>query len=68
MPEASPQVPGQAKRLLGSLVLTLGAGIMLDSSYQVSGIGVILTGTLLVGWGWTDPWIGLWRAPRQARK
>ena len=50
------QRPGQAKRLLGSLVLTLGAGIVLDTSYQSAGIGVILTGVLLVGQGWMNHW------------
>ncbi len=56
MHPAHPQVPGQSKRLLGSLVLTLGAGVILDTSYQLGGIGVILTGVLLVGRGWVDHW------------
>ena len=50
------QLPGQAKRLLGSLVLTLGTGIVLDTSYQSSGIGVVVAGVLLVGQGWVNHW------------
>ena len=50
------QVPGQAKRLLGSLILTLGAGIVLDTSYQSVGMGVILAGVLLIGQGWMNHW------------
>ena len=52
-------LPGQARRFLGSLVIMLGAGIMLDTSYQSSGIGVILAGLVLLGVGW----LAHWRAP-----
>lgn len=56
MHSAHTQRPGQAKRLLGSLVLTLGTGVVLDTSYQLGGIGIILIGVLLVGLGWLEHW------------
>ncbi len=49
-------LPGQAERCLGSLVIILGAGIVLDTSYQSSGIGVILAGLILLGVGWLEHW------------
>ena len=51
-------LPGQAERFLGSLMLILGAGIVLDTSYQSSGIGVILAGLILLGVGWLEYWRG----------
>ena len=53
-------LPGQAERFLGSLVIMLGAGIGLDTSYQSSGIGVTLAGLVLLGMGW----LAHWRAPK----
>ena len=51
--------PGQAGRFVGSLAIMLGAGIMLDTSYQSVGMGVILAGLVLLGLGW----LAHWRAP-----
>ncbi|MBI3300724.1 MAG: hypothetical protein HYZ72_01390 [Deltaproteobacteria bacterium] len=47
---------GQGKRLVGSLVLPLGVGLVLETSYQWSGIGIILIGILLVMLGWKEHW------------
>lgn len=49
-------LPGKAERILGSLTTMLGAGILLDTSYQSSGIGVILAGLVLLGLGWLAHW------------
>lgn len=62
--EMRKQLPGQAKRLFGSLVLTVGAGIILDTSYQSAGIGVIVVGSLLVGQGWMNHWKSQKNSPR----
>ena len=48
--------PGQGKRLAGSLVLPLGVGLVLETSYLWSGIGIILAGVLLVILGWKEHW------------
>lgn len=48
--------PGQDKRLAGSLVLPLGVGLVLETSYLWSGIGIILAGVLLVILGWKEHW------------
>ncbi len=48
--------PGQGKRLLGSLFLPLGVGLILETSYQWSGIGIILVGIVLVILGWKEYW------------
>ncbi len=48
--------PGQGKRLLGSLFLPLGVGLILETSYQWSGIGIILVAVVLVVWGWQEHW------------
>ena len=53
-------LPGKAERILGSLATMLGAGIMLDTSYQSVGMGVILAGLVLLGLGW----LAHWRAPQ----
>ncbi len=52
----TPPLPGQAERFLGSLVIMLGAGIVLDTSYQSSGVGVMLVGLVLLGVGWLAYW------------
>lgn len=52
----TPPLPGQAERFLGSLMIILGAGIVLDTSYQSSGIGVTLAGLVLLGVGWLEHW------------
>ena len=56
----TPPLPGQAGRILGSLTIMLGAGIVLDTSYQSVGMGVILAGLVLLGLGWRAHW----RAPQ----
>ena len=48
--------PGQGKRLLGSLFLPLGVGLILETSYQWSGIGIILVAAVLVTAGWKEHW------------
>jgi len=50
--------PGQGKRLIGSIVLTLGVGFVLETPYQWSGIGIILVGIALVVLGWEEHWKG----------
>lgn len=50
--------PGSAKRLLGSMVLLLGGGFVLETSYQRTGIVIILLGVFLVVLGWNDWWKG----------
>jgi hypothetical protein len=67
MHPAHSQLPGQGKRLLGSLVLTLGTGIILDTSYQLGGIGIILIGVLLVGLGWLEHWQRQKNGPARSR-
>lgn len=48
--------PGSAKRLLGSMVLLLGGGFVLETSYQRVGIVIILLGVFLVVRGWGELW------------
>ena len=48
--------PGQSKRLVGSMILSLGAGLVLETSYQWSGISIILVGVALVVLGWKAYW------------
>ena len=48
--------PGQGKRLIGSLILPLGVGLVLETSYQWSGIGIIVIALALVGFGWKEHW------------
>lgn len=48
--------PGQGKRLFGSLFLPLGVGLILETSYQWSGIGIILVAGVLVTVGWKEHW------------
>lgn len=48
--------PGQGKRLVGSMILLLGGGLILETSYQWSGIGIILIGIALVALGWQVHW------------
>ncbi len=48
--------PGQSKRLVGSMILSLGAGLVLETSYQWSGISIILVGVTLVVLGWKAHW------------
>lgn len=57
----NPQVPvasqrGHAKRLLGSMILLLGGGFVLETSYQRAGIGIILLSIVLIVLGWKDLW------------
>lgn len=52
-----PAPPGQEKRLLGSMFLPLGVGFVLETSYQWSGIVIILTALGLVIWGWGEFWL-----------
>lgn len=54
--EPSATQPGQDKRLIGSMVLLLGGGVILETSYQWSGIGIILIGIALVVLGWREHW------------
>lgn len=49
-------LPGQDTRLLGSMLVTLGTGIVLDSSYWWAGISIILAGLILVSVGWRARW------------
>ncbi len=55
-PHPHPAQPGQERRLLGSIVLTLGVGLVLETPYQWSGIGIILVGIALVVLGWKEHW------------
>jgi hypothetical protein len=48
--------PGQAKRIFGSMLLLLGGGLVLETSYQWSGIGVIVVALVLVALGWKEHW------------
>ena len=48
--------PGQSKRLAGSMILSLGVGLVLETSYQWSGISRILVGVALVVLGWKAHW------------
>ena len=48
--------PGQSKRLVGSMILSLGVGLILETSYQWSGISIILVGVALVVLGWKAHW------------
>jgi membrane protein implicated in regulation of membrane protease activity len=48
--------PGQDKRIVGSLLLALGVGLILETSYQWSGIGIILISVVLVMLGWKEQW------------
>lgn len=51
----APEAPsGQVQRLLGSMFLPLGVGCILETSYQVTGIGIILVALGLVLWGWGE--------------
>jgi hypothetical protein len=59
-----PSLPGQGKRLLGSLIVILGGGLVLETSYQWGGIGVILLGGALVTIGWKEFWQGQKREAR----
>jgi len=52
-----PAPPGQEKRLLGSMFLPLGVGFVLETSYQWSGIVIILIALTLVIWGWGESWL-----------
>jgi len=54
--EPSVTPPGQGKRLVGSMILLLGGGVLLETSYQWSGIGIILIGIALVVLGWKTHW------------
>ena len=49
-------LPGQDARLLGSMLVTLGMGIVLDSAYWWTGISIILAGLIWVGMGWKAYW------------
>lgn len=49
-------LPGQDKRLLGSMAVTFGTGIVLDTSYCWAGISIILGGLILVSLGWKVGW------------
>lgn len=53
----SPQ-PGQAKRIFGSMLLPLGVGLILETSYQGSGISIIVIAVGLVVLGWREYWQG----------
>jgi high-affinity Fe2+/Pb2+ permease len=53
---APPAQPGQDKRLTGSLLLPLAAGVMLDTSYQWTGITILLVAVVLVSLGWREHW------------
>lgn len=55
--DSSPTQPGQDKRLLGSMVLPLGVGFVLETSYQWSGIVIILIALGLVVLGWGEHWL-----------
>jgi hypothetical protein len=48
--------PGQGKRIFGSMLLLLGGGLVLETSYQWSGIGVIVVALGLVALGWKEHW------------
>jgi len=50
--------PGQAKRIFGSMLLPLGVGLILETSYQWSGISIILIAVGLVVLGWKEYWQG----------
>ncbi len=56
--DVPPPEPGQAKRIFGSMLVPLGAGLILETSYQWSGIGIILIAVGLVGLGWREHWQG----------
>jgi hypothetical protein len=42
---------------MGSLIVVLGGGLVLETSYQWGGIGVILLGVALVTVGWKEFWL-----------
>lgn len=50
--------PGQGKRLVGSLLLPLGAGFVLETSYQWSGLSILVAGAALIVLGWVEHWQG----------
>jgi len=50
--------PGAARRLLGSMILLLGGGFVLETSYQRTGIVIIMLGIFLVVLGWNELWKG----------
>jgi hypothetical protein len=52
-----PTQPGQGKRLLGSLLLPLGVGFVLETSYQWTGISIIVGAAGLVVLGWKEYWM-----------
>ena len=51
-----PVQPGQGKRIFGSMILLLGGGIILETPYQWSGIGIIVVAVVLVMLGWQEHW------------
>jgi len=48
--------PGQGKRIFGSMLLLLGGGLILETPYQWSGIGIIVVAVVLVTLGWKEHW------------
>jgi len=48
--------PGHGKRLFGSMLMPLGVGLILETSYQWAGIGIILVAVVLVVLGWREHW------------
>jgi hypothetical protein len=48
--------PGQGKRIFGSMLLLLGGGVILETPYQWSGIGIIVVAVVLVALGWKEYW------------
>ncbi|MGH7965957.1 MAG: hypothetical protein ACRERD_29760 [Candidatus Binatia bacterium] len=48
--------PGQGKRLVGSMVLLLGGGIILETAYHWSGIGIVVVAIVLIVLGWKEHW------------
>ncbi|MCS6924457.1 MAG: CDP-alcohol phosphatidyltransferase family protein [Candidatus Binatia bacterium] len=54
MPLSSEAPPGQEQRLVGSMFLPLGVGCVLETSYQPTGIVIIVSALALVLWGWAE--------------
>ncbi len=65
MPEGDqrPELAGKAKRVVGTFVLMVGAGIVLESSAGWAGTMIMLVGMALFIWGvaaaWSHPRVAL---------
>jgi threonine/homoserine/homoserine lactone efflux protein len=50
------ELAGKAKRVLGTFVLMVGAGIVLDSSAGWAGTVIMLIGVAFLIWGLAEAW------------